>query len=161
MTTVWTVQAAEVLDELDDLGVIRVHPEHADPDFAEAYQWLHQQMISRGLMGQDDWPLWGWADIEQGDLALHLEDARDAEVAIRVEVPEERLLLSDYDAWHDVLNHHPCLDHAEREDFLARADHAIGGTWHRQPLPQPMEDELIASWDNVFDLNLRGGRDCA
>ena len=80
--------------------------------FAAAYDWMRWQMALHvdGYMG--GFPMWVWARIRRGDLVgnLKAQAAGGAwSVAVTLSIPRERLLLTDYLAWHDVLNGSPGL----------------------------------------------------
>ena len=55
-----TVQTTEAVDALIITGTLRPDPALADPDFAEAYQWMLGQMNER-LPTSGDGALWLWA----------------------------------------------------------------------------------------------------
>lgn len=77
---------------------------------------------------------------------------------MRVEftVSSDRVLLSDFEAWHAVLNcWYLSLSEEESENWDNRCEKAgikIGGdNW---PPPSPFKEELMRCWERIFDLEL-------
>jgi hypothetical protein len=70
---------------------------------------------------------------------------------INLELPRDRVLLVDFRSWHCVLNRwRLSLSEREGRDWDRRTK---GLDLHRAPLPAPLEAELQATWERVFDLD--------
>ena len=84
--------------------------------------------------------------------------ARAEKSGVRVEflVSSDRALLSDFEAWHAVLNcWYLSLSEVESENWdncCERAGIKIG--WENWPPPSPFKEELTRSWERIFDLEL-------
>ncbi len=90
---------------------------------------------------------------------------------LTAEIPRTRVLLSDFEEWHTVLNKSlavPLLPGESDDEWSARFDVIHDEWWertepyHRLPLagwPAPLRDELESSWALVFDLDDAGKRD--
>jgi hypothetical protein len=113
------------------------------PEFTSAYDYIAKSMHSRNVKmlfppssSKDILPVWGW--YKRGDqlapnfIESYLEeiasdpddDDYDSEVIMHLRIDEERLLLSDFDLWHAVLNDTPTILGEDKE----------------------------ASWEYIFDL---------
>jgi Domain of unknown function (DUF3841) len=148
---VWTIQTAAVLSALSAGKVWRAFNVPAEPAWAPAYQWMAQAMRQR--LGSPDtraqMPIWVWcqwrgATRARPDLRArgHLP-AGTPGVRIELELDESRVLRSDFELWHYVLNgwYLPGSLADERE-FDERPDR------HR----------IVPSWQRIFDLGWRNRR---
>jgi hypothetical protein len=116
--TLWTVQTREVWEEFQRKGVLRAEGRRVIPEFREAYQWLMEQMKERlpGYSGR--YPLWAWYHPKPDLRYAGLLPRGTRGVRIEFVAPVDRILLSDFDAWHAVLNKgFLALDEAEDEAF--------------------------------------------
>lgn len=100
--------------------------------------------------------MWGWYHWEgkerpKPDLRSsgHLPKGATG-VRIEFEIPENRVILSDFDAWHFVLNRwFLCLCEKEDKDFTEELERA--GIPQRWPYPEPFRSRIINSWQCIFD----------
>lgn len=109
----WTVQPRELYEEIMRTGKYMFdstkHPFRED--FEEAYAWMEHVMESAGQgSAYAGAPLvWAWHTYDNAHQCPPLDgealwsDGKD-EVLLEIEVPDEDVLLSDFDAWHYVLN---------------------------------------------------------
>lgn len=129
-------QASKVQGVLS--GGIALH--HVEPEWRTAYNWMRQQMKDKLPYTSGDYPVWAWP---WGDYERFKPDERwgavgEKMVVVGFEVPDERVLLSDFMAWHQVLNNDGIIDHDE--EFS--------------------ENEKIASWQRIFNpADLKGWSD--
>lgn len=115
----WTSQSAAAWAELQSKGVLRAPfsvTTAADPDwdyFKEPYNWMREQMIARSILPpqdhQDIYPLWAWRDhvVAFEEWARHKRRPKfwgPQNVLLEVDIPDNQVLLSDYELWHLVLN---------------------------------------------------------
>lgn len=130
----YTIQPQFVWDVLLELGYY--HPFHNEQyadslqdqlepwDFINAYQWLRDQMAERNIEYRFNnshmiwaWEQWGGANKKAPDLRFNnVRRAYTGEpyVLIEFEVDPKRVLLSDYDAWHFVLNYWELVPEKEK-----------------------------------------------
>lgn len=111
---VWTIQPYEVYQEILDEGCFYCDPRRSinltgDLGFQHAYHWMIREMIKKigPAEKKNCYPIWAWyrsheykhqhPDFRWG------RDYQD-EVCIELEIPETQVLLSDFNAWHFVLN---------------------------------------------------------
>ena len=109
----WTCQPWSVVEKVVKDGSFVCNPKKStyinDKIFREAYEWLIQQMIKK--IGKSDYhavyPIWAWyfvsgeiPDFTKWDYLGNSE----TDVWIELEIPEDRVVLTDYSMWHCVLN---------------------------------------------------------
>ena len=90
--------------------------------FLPHYEWMANQMLLRGIKKSEDtkYPFWGWYKYSSKKAKPDLRNAglhkRGTEcVCLQLELPDEKILLSNFDTWHNILNNHPIFP--EDEDF--------------------------------------------
>ncbi|MGO4860132.1 DUF3841 domain-containing protein [Arthrobacter sp. 2MCAF14] len=108
--------------------------------------------------------MWLWAKIGRQDLLAHCRRSR-GKVLLTCRIPRERVLLSEFDDWHRVLNGSPNIlalpgesddAYGDRlnlvlDDFFDRVsaagvEHDPVSTW-----PQDLRPEIEASWETILD----------
>lgn len=147
----WTIQRADCWERFRRQGVLRADGRRIYRHFRPAYRWLMQQMARRltGCTGR--FPVWFWhspkPDLRHGGYL----PAGERAVRIELELPRERVLLLDFQSWHCVLgSSHLSLSWRESREWDRRTK---GFDQYRAPLPTPIEAELQATWERVFDLD--------
>ena len=102
------------------------------------------------------YPVWAWyrpkPDLRRSG---HLPRGTSG---VRVEfiVSSDRVLLSDFEAGHAVLNcWYLSLSEIESENWDIRCERAgIEIGWENWPPPAPFKEEITRSWERIFDLKL-------
>jgi hypothetical protein len=158
----WSIQTIAAWQELSSVGVLRGNPRYVDDTFLPAYQWMVQQMRHR--IGPPDYPatlpVWAWYQWEslqrpRPDLraAGHLAPGERG-VRITCEVADQRVLLSDFELWHYVLNNWyiPCSE-ADAQQFEAECD-ACTSSAQQSALSdcRHLQQQITASWGRIFDI---------
>ncbi|RAN69588.1 hypothetical protein B5P43_35545 [Bacillus sp. SRB_336] len=157
-----TVQSEEAFEELCTTGRIVPKPALAAPGKEDAYSWLYRQMNNR-LPTRGDGALWFWARIRRRDLISQCGWA-DGGVLLTCRVRREDALLTQYDNWHQVLNHSPAaapLTHESEDvyrkrfddqldDFFARV--SASGQWGHKvsDWPENFQHEIKATWEQIM-----------
>jgi hypothetical protein len=73
-------------------------------------------------------------------------------VRLELELDPAEALLSDFDAWHAVLNRgYLGLSVAEDEAWYRRFEAAVPNRWAWPP-PEPWYSDILTSWERIFDL---------
>lgn len=158
----WTIQPRDRWEELNARGVLR-GPSEGELDFEHlaAYRWMAMQMARR--LGPPPagfvLPLWAWfrwqADRPRPDLRArgHLPIGSRG-VRIELEIENSSVLLSDFEAWHAVLNrHYLATSEADFDAFEAGLELARrSGAGETGAIQRRME----ASWERIFDLTAPG-----
>lgn len=99
----WTIQQTPAYDSLKRRGILYGSWNRIlEPTFKESYIWLIDQMKSRGIPIKHP-PVWAW--VKKPDLrrSAHLEAGKQG-VRLRLDTPDSLVLLSEFCAWHCVLN---------------------------------------------------------
>lgn len=147
----WTIQTPKVLTELSAGRTWRASCEHVQPEWLASYQWMAGEMRQR--LGRpttrEQMPIWLWcawrgSSRPKPDLRAsgHLPVGSRG-IRIELQIDDARVLRSDFELWHYVLN-----------------------GWY---LPQSLQDErefdaapdrgrVKPSWQRIFDLDWRDRR---
>jgi Domain of unknown function (DUF3841) len=148
---------AQAYEALRTTGTLRCPPTPAEPPFPKAYAWMCEQ-YARRVPGEGQGPLlWAWARTRRRELVNSLS-AGDVLVTLRV--PRERVLLSDFDDWHAVINQYE-LHPREIDD--EEACRRIDAFWDEREAsglmdedieewPEPLRRRVLASWAQVFQI---------
>lgn len=147
----WSIRTLEELAILQSGKSLTTHSDKIDPDYKTAYQWMSQQLAQRieppppGVR----YPLWVWRYCHsrtkpKPDLRYSGLDRRGSKrVLLTLNIPEDKVLLSDFDGWHCVLNE--CY-HADNDTDWERFENL------EKTLPPAMQQILIEqSWHKIFD----------
>ncbi|MDO4647305.1 MAG: DUF3841 domain-containing protein [Eubacteriales bacterium] len=148
----WTIQAQAAYKRMLDTGVLRADENHllfeGNYGFKKSYLWMSEQMRKRigNPLEEVRFPVWAWYQWEgkrkRIDMRSHGFSDTPGEpiVLLTVDVPEDRVLLSDFDNWHFVLNNSE-VPYIEDHD------------WDKEYSQQEKEDswELIFNYDKAYD----------
>ena len=153
----WTMQPIEIWNLIQDTGVYRCDPLKSsmpEPEVSSKYQWLIRQMEARigpppeGVV----YPVWAWYKQKGQHKKPDLRGERwcygpgnEKYSCIEFEVPDNKVLLSDFDAWSIILCN-GLLNETKAEDDKANEYFAMLSL-----------DEQIAfkeeNWKKVFDIS--------
>jgi hypothetical protein len=156
MIKVWTIQSLEAWQELQQTGVLYGNQKFINLDFINSYNWILQQMQKRLNNFSGNYPIWVW--IKPKPDLRHTGYVTKGRKAVRLEllISEDRILKSDYDAWHCVLNEwYLSLTDKESDMFdyeLERRE--IKYPLFLKKLPDDLKQQVIDSWERIFDLDL-------
>jgi hypothetical protein len=155
----WTVQHRGAWERAQRRGSLRGDGRFVPRGWRPAYRWMRRQMTLRGCAPRarrysalDDlalFPVWAWyRPRPHVRRAGHLP-ADTPGVRVEFVAPAHRVLLSDFAAWHCILNDgYLAWDEAEDADFRSRHG---GRTRPRERTPG-CQAEVEASWERIFDL---------
>lgn len=134
----WTIQDWRAYLVLRRTGRLVGDWQHVEPYRVRAYRWVVRQMARRRIELHGRPPIWGWTkkpDLRQrGHLPPRVRGVR-----LELDVPDDHVLCSNFDAWHAVLN-----DHA-----LSFVDAELDPGLSRRQVEQ--------SWEGIFDLGRCAG----
>lgn len=143
----WTFQTPDVYENLLKNGVYTCDKDNIqfleDDDFVKSYDWMSKQMEKKVGFSKSKYPLWAWYTFDgkhkKPDLRLSGYAKRGKElVCLEIEIPDEKVLLSDFDLWHFVLNHFYLVkDDEYDEDDDDKYDNMS-------------EEQIQESWEKVF-----------
>lgn len=149
----WTIQPKEVLEIVERKGVFYNSKERSDnwADFKNAYLWMVEEMTKRNILAPEncDLPLWAWHTTDWHhdcpDFEYMNYSNNGNQVCLEVEVPDEEVLLSDYDTWHYVLNNMYFEDSKTEEEWEKfRAEFELLDSDSKRRV-------TIKSWQKVFN----------
>jgi hypothetical protein len=111
MATFWTIQHIDKWREFEAFGVLQADTDFIPSYFTIAYDWVREQMHKRisNSPNRDVYPIWAWykykTDYYRPDLRRsgHLAKGTPG-VLVQYEEKMENVLLTDFIAWHMVLN---------------------------------------------------------
>lgn len=155
---IWTIQSITAWERFQRQEFLRGDGRRVEAYFRYAYKWMAGQMLLRlPAVPGANFPLWGWyrwngASRAKPDLraAGHLEKGAPG-IRIKLEIPQEQVLLSDFDAWHSVLNGW-YLSVSEEDDDAFAEDLKKAGLGWGWPYPEPFYSRVVSSWQRVFDI---------
>ncbi|WP_146208078.1 DUF3841 domain-containing protein [Azospirillum sp. TSH64] len=75
-----------------------------DPDHPSPYDWMRERLAELMPRFSGDYPVWGWLKRPSTRPSIWGKAAGEATVLVSAIVPRHRILLSDFDDWHAVLN---------------------------------------------------------
>ena len=113
MMVIWSILTRQAWDDLQRRGRLRASRRHVIKDFLGPYLWMADQMERRLKVprpSKDAMPIWAWYQWEgkrsKPDLrsAGHVPQGGKG-VRLELQVADGRVLLSDFDLWHYVLNY--------------------------------------------------------
>jgi len=122
----WTIQTKVAYEEMLRTGILRANPMYiVDESFIAPYKWMAKQMKKRiGFPPAGvTLPVWAWYQWEGKRKRLDMRthgiwcDKGTPIVLLTIDVPEEYVLLSNFDGWHMVLNEANLSDDVEQESW--------------------------------------------
>lgn len=153
----WTIQPIEVLYEIEKKGYYICDKNKADlikdySSFKNAYDWLvikMEERIGKRPKGVE-YPVWAWYirdwKNKKPDLRMKHGEKGQEMVCLELDINEKRVVLSDFDNWHSVLNQ-VYLDETNSEKewdklqvYLDSLDSSL------------LHSKIIKSWDRVFNV---------
>ena len=154
----WTIQPYSVYQQLVKDGYFYCDPNKAEnlkySDFRLAYQWMIKRLKAKAGQpySQVTTPLWAWYRShdylhQRPDFRL-CKDYPD-EVCIEFDIPEEKVLLSDFEGWHFVLNNWYYSSATNDEDW--ERDNSWFDSLNRHKQQRVKEK----SWERIFDITPR------
>lgn len=135
MTIFWTLQTEEVWIEYKKQGFLEGTESYAM--YPDEYQWMKSQMSQRLPNYKGEQLIWLW--IKKPDMRStgHFESYTKC-VRLKLDVPDDDVLISDFLDWHSVLNNTFNADNKkEFDDYYANK-------WC-------ITKEL--SWNRIFDIH--------
>jgi len=137
----WSLQTVPAWEKLLHTGVLRGDGRRVEAQiFRPAYRWLMEQMRERVDDYKGGFPIWAWYR-PMPDMRCAGHSARDTElVRIELSVCASRVLLSDFCAWHFVLNR-GYVTESEEEWQAAEARNC--------------QREMRDSWNRIFNVEDR------
>lgn len=153
---VWTMQPLAAIDQIRETGVFRCEPQRSwnltkADSLKDIYGWLTERMQQKighepeGVVS----PVWAWHTWNFERKSPDPESAaflrRDTpRVLMTLDIPEQSLVLTDFDAWQNVMMHMIVPNAVNEKEFQALTDRLETLTG------AALEAEIRQSWENVF-----------
>ena len=157
---VWTIQPKEVLDEINNKGVYVCDPDKSEISdgmvldyFKFGYDWIVSEMDKRigGRPSYVKYPVWAWyirnwehkkPDFRNTDYGPHGAIV----YCIECDIPVERLVFTDFDEFHCVLNNFPLIDAYSEKEY--------DEMYEEYKKLSLAEKEVFNrnSWNKIFDI---------
>lgn len=153
--TLWTIQPEELYHSIMQTGIYICDPQQFGmPEFSDKYDWLVQQMKEQIGVPPEEviYPVWAWYMQNSKHQKPDLRSERwcygsggERFVCLEIEVPDEQVLLSDFDLWGIILNN-GLISETEEDITLEKI---------YQSLPPDQQLEMkYENWKRVFDISL-------
>lgn len=152
--TLWTIQPEELYHSILETEQYVCDPKQiVMSEFIEMYDWLVLQMRER--IGEPPngviYPVWAWHTQKSKRQKPDLRSERwsngyDGEkfVCLEIEVPDEQVLLSDFDLWSIVLLNDLISETEEEDEELNRI--------YKSLAPKRQLEMKYENWKRVFDV---------
>ena len=154
----WTIQVKAAYDDLCEKGVLHCDAALAgwlkDDLFRKSYDWLVGEM--KGRVGEPpqgvEYPVWAWylllgKNVKPDLRRVEFRNYVGEHYVIEAEIPDEKILLSDEEYWHLVLNDSYFSDAPEDDDEAEE----LADKWFAGLPAQEQEQVKRESWKKVFD----------
>ena len=153
ITTIQSQEVYEICKTQTFYADITKSDYYNDQLFISAYKWLISVMetkIKKPI--QAEYPIWGWYKYNgknKLDLRQHTKFYPHNSYAITLDIPDDQVLLSDYESWHAVLNKWILHSLDNEKDFDKNDEHFDE---LRKSDPNKYNELMIQSWYHIFDL---------
>ena len=153
----WTIQPEEVFDEIQNNGVYRCDINKSGmKDFADLqYDWMVSQMKKRIGPPPEGvtYPVWAYYRWSYTKKRPDLRAVRwywgqkgDKFYRLEIEIPDDEVLLSDFDGWAwQVLNSWLFSDTEEEDKKIEKFYESLS--------PDEQKKYLLKNWERVFDIS--------
>lgn len=167
--TLWTLQHIEAYKMLEKNGVLHANEQHlfCEDDLRYAYDWLTEQMKKRVDLPPDgvSYPIWAWYKWEGKHKRCDLRCGGYAKrgtpmVQMEIQIDSDRLLLSDFDRWVNVLNKAYIVEDESEWDRMDKELERLGTDSYylfTEPVTDtrllPLKEKIMDTWQTVFQLD--------
>jgi len=163
----WTIQHQEAYKQLRKNGVLYANEEYlfCEDDFRHAYDWMSLELSKKDVMPEGiRYPIWAWYQWEgkrkKRDMRGSGFSTRgDPIVQLEIEIPDEKVLLSDFELFHFVLNNLYMASTEEEDEQFQKWIESKGikyGDWRcdesQNEELQIVKRKIVESWAGIFDL---------
>ena len=119
-----------------------------DSFFHKSYAWMAEQMKLRNIQKDNRFPVWGWYRYHSADKNRKAPRLRQLSYAkgnyrLKLSVPDNLVLLSNFDLWHNPINDMFCGSEKYVCKMMSIEDNK---TWSKERL----ERLKLKSWENIF-----------
>lgn len=160
----WTIQGIEIYEMLQRDGYAYcTKPSWADDEkLLYAYHWMARQMklrIGESPVAAIEYPIWAWYQYYSAKRNKPPRSWKDIQEGVsaymEIEVPDKEVLLSDFCTWHHPLNRWRLDNWSIIDKKTDLLDKEAGRRLDFQEYPIEIQEEIVKSWDAVFDISRR------
>lgn len=150
----WTLQPIKFWEKLQKEGKLICTEEFIVKEFKKSYLWMMQQM-KRLDNYNGNYPIWVWVKPKPDLRVNHGFKQGEKGVRLELSIPENRILISDFGAWHGVLN---CwyLYLNKKDGRIFEKELKKNSLWFPlciEHLPENLRQQVINSWSRIFDID--------
>lgn len=165
----WTIQNIGAYKELKEAKELKGKSEFVYEDFRYAYNWMIKQMGKRLNVPSPDslaYPIWSWyqwrgVNKRKPDLRYSGHSERGEKlVRIEFEIEEDKVLLSDFDLFHYVINYWylPSSEHDSKQfdKEMARSGitlYDLQDCTQKSAILIILRKKVEESWNKIFNLD--------
>lgn len=153
----WTFQLPGTAETVKTTGTYRCDAEQdttcASIEAYDAYDFMVESMEKKGIKKPDGvkYPVWAWYRIDGKNARPNCRSNEyrqyQATELLELEVPDEQVLLSDFDGWHDVLNR--CYHDGSKTE----QEYDEAWSWYESLQAEEQERVKRESWNGIFDID--------
>lgn len=157
---IWTIQTIDVWHKLKEKKIVICDPKLAshlkDEEFSflGPYNWMIKKMVDKigdSTYKSNIYPIWGWyinsGSNKKPDLRRSAYGKPGKQmVCMRLEIPDNKVLLSDFDLWHYVLNNWYLGDSTNVTELDDE------WKWLETLSEVERQKKIEESWDDIFNI---------
>lgn len=151
---VWTIQHISVFNKLQKKGFYRTDKRFiCFEEFRESYQWYVSQAKKRIKGWEEDRPVWVWKDrpdLRQMRSISGSSDRIEEYVLLKLDIPADKILFSNFDLWHFILNRNYIPIKGEKRKI------SVKKSWERMFLTTPTQLKPITDRIGAISLDIQG-----
>ena len=160
----WTIQGIDIYKQLqrDEVAYCTEPVCADDKKFLKAYDWMAGQMrqrIDEPSIKDIKYPMWAWYQYisakSNKPSRSYLDIEEGISVYMEIEIPDNEVLLSDFNNWHNVLNQWPLTNWKRIEKKTDLLEKKAGRSLTFDDYPVEIQKEIENSWEAIFDLDRR------
>lgn len=161
----WTIQTIEFYNALLKNGVVYCDRESwLCQEYRDMYDWMANEMrkrIGNPPNPEVHYPLWAWYQYTSRKKPKPpvspsmLDSDQEEGVILEIEIPDNEVLLSDFELWHVPLNGHPISDDEKLMLRFEAFRATCGGSCDFGDYPGELQHDIMVTWSVIFDLRTR------
>lgn len=163
----WTCHEKPAYETLINKGVLRGDWRRSDmKEFIPAYKWMANEMVKRGIMKKPHSMVWAWhtyneehrrPDFRTTTYRWWIKTAKNPPVyRITIDAPKNKILLSDFDSWHTVLQSY--MNRPLRKEYLCVNKKEYDKIYPNDAfIAHASDKEIEQSWQRIFNVNRKRG----
>lgn len=151
----WTIRSPREVSILQANGVLITNKKYIESDFIFAYDWMVEKLdLVDDKPSHCSYPIWAWKCFDKSrfcrpDLRLRWgTKAKEELYLIELDIPDNKILLSEYHLWHNVLDKN-YLAKNENDELLFES--FLNKNNLESKLSPLVKDKVFKSWEYIFN----------